>query len=85
MALEESLDISRRQFLTAGGLTVAGACLVPSYLGAQTDGQIGGLVEVRSRKPQQQKSRSKPFAAILVSSWALVETSPFLPALTESC
>jgi glyoxylase-like metal-dependent hydrolase (beta-lactamase superfamily II) len=44
MALEESLDISRRQFLTAGGLTVAAACLVPSYLGAQTDGQIGGLV-----------------------------------------
>ena len=41
MALEVSLDISRRQFLAAGGLTVAAACLVPRFLVAQT----GGLVE----------------------------------------
>ena len=41
MALEVSLDISRRQFLAAGGLTVAAACLVPRSLVAQT----GGLVE----------------------------------------
>ena len=37
-----SLDISRRQFLTAGGLTAAAACLVPSQLLAQTDGLVGG-------------------------------------------
>ena len=42
MATEASLDISRRQFLTCGGLTVAAACLVPSYLVAQTDGLVGG-------------------------------------------
>ena len=32
-----SLDISRRQFLAAGGLTVAAACLVPTGLCAQKD------------------------------------------------
>ena len=41
MASEASLDISRRQFLTAGSLTVA-ACLVPRSLVAQTDGLVGG-------------------------------------------
>jgi glyoxylase-like metal-dependent hydrolase (beta-lactamase superfamily II) len=41
MATEVSLDFSRRQFLTAGGLTAA-ASLVPSYLFAQTDGLVGG-------------------------------------------
>ena len=30
-------EISRRQFLAAGGLTVAAACLVPRGLCAQTD------------------------------------------------
>jgi glyoxylase-like metal-dependent hydrolase (beta-lactamase superfamily II) len=38
----QSLDISRRQFLTAGGLTAASACLVPSYLLAQADGGLVG-------------------------------------------
>ena len=42
MAIEASLDISRRQFLAAGGLTVAAACLVPNSLAAQTDGLVGG-------------------------------------------
>ena len=42
MAPEASLDISRRQFLAAGGLTVAAACFAPSYLIAQTSGLVGG-------------------------------------------
>src|SRR5260370_467960 len=42
MATEASLDVSRRQFLAAGGLTVAAACLVPSCLVAQTDGLVEG-------------------------------------------
>ena len=42
MIPEESPDISRRQFLAAGGLTVATACLAPSYLIAQTDRLVGG-------------------------------------------
>jgi glyoxylase-like metal-dependent hydrolase (beta-lactamase superfamily II) len=41
MTTEALLDISRRQFLTAGGMAVSAACLVPSCLVAQT----GGLVE----------------------------------------
>jgi glyoxylase-like metal-dependent hydrolase (beta-lactamase superfamily II) len=41
MTTEALLDISRRQFLTAGAMTVSAACLVPSCLVAQT----GGLVE----------------------------------------
>ena len=36
-----SFEISRRQFLAAGGMTVAAACFAPSQLIAQT----GGLVE----------------------------------------
>ena len=32
MVPEACLCISRRQFLTAGGLTVAAACFAPSYL-----------------------------------------------------
>ena len=42
MASEASLDISRRQFLTAGSLTVATACLLPRSLVAQTDGLVEG-------------------------------------------
>lgn len=42
MIPEESPDISRRQFLAAGGLSVATACLAPSYLIAQTDRLVGG-------------------------------------------
>ena len=37
-----SLDISRRQFLTAGGLTVAAACLAPGHLIAQTNSIVPG-------------------------------------------
>src|SRR6202040_2748832 len=42
MVPEASLDNSRRQFLVAGGLTVATACFAPGYLMAQTDGLVGG-------------------------------------------
>ena len=42
MASKPSLDISRRQFLAAGGLTVAAACITPRSLIAQTDGLVGG-------------------------------------------
>ena len=35
MVPEACLCISRRQFLTAGDLTVAAACFAPSYLLAQ--------------------------------------------------
>src|SRR5260370_5850670 len=41
MATEASLDVSRRQFLAAGGLTVAVACIVQSCLATQTDGLVG--------------------------------------------
>jgi catechol 2,3-dioxygenase-like lactoylglutathione lyase family enzyme len=37
-----SLDTSRRQFLTAGGLTVAAACLAPRHLIAQTSSIVPG-------------------------------------------
>ena len=42
MVTGASHDLSRRQFLAAGGLTVASACFAPSYLMAQTDGLVGG-------------------------------------------
>src|SRR6202041_2599283 len=42
MVPEASLDISRRQFLAAGGLTVAAACFAPSYLIAETEGIVVG-------------------------------------------
>jgi glyoxylase-like metal-dependent hydrolase (beta-lactamase superfamily II) len=42
MMPEASLDISRRQFLAAGGLTAAAAYFAPSYLIAQTGGLVGG-------------------------------------------
>jgi len=37
MLTTASAEISRRQFLAAGGLTVAAACLVPTGLCAQKD------------------------------------------------
>lgn len=37
-----SLEISRRQFLASGGMTVAAACLAPRDLVAQTGGLVGG-------------------------------------------
>jgi glyoxylase-like metal-dependent hydrolase (beta-lactamase superfamily II) len=42
MAPKASLDISRRQFLAAGGLTVAAAYLAPSSLIAQTGSIVPG-------------------------------------------
>src|SRR5580698_7469360 len=42
MIPQASLDISRRQFLTAGGLTVAAACLAPERLIAQTSSIVPG-------------------------------------------
>src|SRR5580693_6210055 len=42
MIPEASLDISRRQFLTAGGLTVAAACLAPRRLIGQTSSIVPG-------------------------------------------
>jgi glyoxylase-like metal-dependent hydrolase (beta-lactamase superfamily II) len=42
MIPEASLDISRRQFLTAGGLTVAAACLASRHLIAQTSSIVPG-------------------------------------------
>src|SRR5450432_3880120 len=40
MVPEASLDISRRQFLAAGGLTVAAACFAPCSLIAETGGIV---------------------------------------------
>jgi glyoxylase-like metal-dependent hydrolase (beta-lactamase superfamily II) len=42
MVPEASPNISRRQFLTAGGLTVATACFAPGYVIAETGGLVGG-------------------------------------------
>jgi glyoxylase-like metal-dependent hydrolase (beta-lactamase superfamily II) len=42
MVSEASFDISRRQFLMAGGLTTAAVCLVPNHIFAQTGGLVGG-------------------------------------------
>ena len=63
MVPEASLDISRRQFLAAGGLTVATACFAPSYLMAQTEGIVVGAfkeaatakVTVQNASPQHQR------------------------------
>ena len=42
MVPEAPLNISRRQFLAAGGLTVAAACLAPRHLIAQTSSIVPG-------------------------------------------
>jgi glyoxylase-like metal-dependent hydrolase (beta-lactamase superfamily II) len=42
MIPDASLDISRRQFLAAGGLTVAAACLAPKRLIAQASSIVSG-------------------------------------------
>jgi glyoxylase-like metal-dependent hydrolase (beta-lactamase superfamily II) len=42
MVPEASLGISRRQFLAAGGMTVAESCLAPGYLIAQTGSIVPG-------------------------------------------
>jgi hypothetical protein len=46
MVPEASFDISRRQFLAAGGLTVAAACFAPSYLMAETEGIVVGAFKI---------------------------------------
>src|ERR1700733_4789518 len=58
MVPEASLDISRRQFLAAGGLTVAAACFAPTYLMAETEGiVVGAFKEAATAKVTVQKLR----------------------------
>lgn len=58
MVTEGSLDISRRQFLAAGGLTVAAACFAPSYLMAATEGiVVGAFKEAATAKVTVQNLR----------------------------
>jgi len=58
MVPEASLDNSRRQFLVAGGLTVAAACFAPSYLMAQTEGiVVGAFKEAATAKVTVQNLR----------------------------
>ena len=73
MIPDASLDISRRQFLTAGGLTVAAACLAPRHLIAQTSSIVPGAF----KEAATAKVTIQNLDAISVSFWALVETSPF--------
>ena len=55
----ESAEISRRQFLAAGGLAVATACLAPTALFAQSDDVLvpGGLKEAATAKVTVQALR----------------------------
>jgi hypothetical protein len=81
MVPEASLNISRRQFLAAGGLTVTAACFAPSYLVAQTEGLVqGAFKEAAVAKVTVQNS-----AATSAFFWMVVEILPFSLALTESC
>ena len=58
MVPETSLDFSRRQFLAAGGLTVAAACFAPSSLIAQTGGiVVGAFKEAATAKVTVQNLR----------------------------
>ena len=58
MVPEASLNISRRQFLAAGGLTVAAACFAPRYLRAQTGGiVVGAFKEAATAKVTVQNLR----------------------------
>jgi hypothetical protein len=58
MVPEASLDISRRQFLAVGGLTVAAACFAPSYLMAETEGiVVGAFKEAATAKVTVQNLR----------------------------
>ena len=59
MVSETSFDISRRQFLAAGGLTVAAACFAPSYLIAQTGGIVRRSVQ-GSRNSKGHGSKPSP-------------------------
>src|SRR5260370_17889085 len=58
MVPEASLNISRRQFLAAGGLTVAEACFAPRYLRPQTGGiVVGAFKEAATAKVTVQNLR----------------------------
>src|ERR1700677_3383616 len=60
MVPEASLDISRRQFLAAGGLTVAAAFFAPSYLMAETEGiVVGAFKQAATAKVTVQNLRRK--------------------------
>src|SRR6202012_4727865 len=53
-----TLQISRRQFLAAGGMTVAAACFAPRYLKAQTGGiVVGAFKEAATAKVTVQNLR----------------------------
>ena len=79
MVITAPAEISRRQFLAAGGLTVAAACLVPRGLCAQKD----DLVEHALKKPPQRRSRFKTFAATSAFFMVRAEMLPFSPVLTD--
>jgi glyoxylase-like metal-dependent hydrolase (beta-lactamase superfamily II) len=58
MIPETSLNISRRQFLAAGGLTVAATCFAPRYLMAQSGGiVVGAFKEAATAKVTVQNLR----------------------------
>ena len=58
MIPEALLDISRRKFLAAGGMTVATACFVPSCLTAETEGiVVGAFKEAATAKVTVQNLR----------------------------
>jgi glyoxylase-like metal-dependent hydrolase (beta-lactamase superfamily II) len=58
MLSEMPLDFSRRYFIAAGGLTVTGACLVPSSLIAQIGGiVVGAFKEAATAKVEIQTLR----------------------------
>ena len=81
MVPEASLEISRRQFLAAGGLTVAAACFAPSSLMAETEGIVVGAFKEAATAKVTVQSLRRNISVLL----ALVEISPFSPAPMESC
>ena len=72
-------EVSRRQFLVAGGFALAAACLVPRGLFAQAD----VLVPEAMRESATAKITVQT-VAISAFSWVRVETSLFSPVLTGS-
>jgi hypothetical protein len=80
MVPEASLDVSRRQFLAAAGLTIAAACL-PRYLVAQADGLVqGAFKEAAKAKVTVQTLRRN--VSVLLGAGGNIAV---LVALTESC
>ena len=77
-----SAEISRRQFLAAGGLAVAAAWLAPTALFAQSDDVLvpGAFKEAATAKITVQTLRRN--ISVLLGR---AETSLFLPAPTGSC